>query len=202
MFCKWCGETVKEGEKRCPKCLRELPPLSECGGFYNLYKEQPKNEPLPQAVPASAPERAARPSARGKKHAAGADANLWRVVCAVLAILCLFNLLRLGGLNRRIKQLEAAALTQPAAVEKDASLEKRIAALEEELDSLGENTARLISGETMLESSTQELSDKITALEAAVEALSRQTTEAPDVAEVPETVEQTQDPADAQNPAG
>lgn len=207
MFCKWCGETVKEGEKRCPKCLRELPALSECGGFYNLYKQQPENEPLPRAVPVSNPKQEARPAAaiHEKKRPSKANANVWRIVCAVLAIVCLFNLLRLGSLNRRLRQLEAEALTQPAAVEKDASLEKRIAALEEELDTLGESTTRLITGETMLESGAQELSGRVATLEAAVTALSQWAAEAATedeaskTTEAPEVTEESGNPADAQN---
>lgn len=36
MFCKWCGKTIQTTDKKCPSCGRETPPMSDCGGFYNL----------------------------------------------------------------------------------------------------------------------------------------------------------------------
>lgn len=36
MFCKWCGKTIQITDKNCPSCGRETPPMSDCGGFYNL----------------------------------------------------------------------------------------------------------------------------------------------------------------------
>lgn len=36
MFCKWCGNTIQTTDKKCPSCGRETPPMSDCGGFYNL----------------------------------------------------------------------------------------------------------------------------------------------------------------------
>ena len=36
MFCKWCGKAIQATDANCPKCGRETPPLSDCGGFYNL----------------------------------------------------------------------------------------------------------------------------------------------------------------------
>lgn len=40
MFCKWCGNTIRPEEKSCPACGRETPPMSDCGGFYNLKFSQ------------------------------------------------------------------------------------------------------------------------------------------------------------------
>lgn len=36
MFCKWCGSGIQLTDKKCPACGRETPPMSDCGGFYNL----------------------------------------------------------------------------------------------------------------------------------------------------------------------
>lgn len=36
MFCKWCGKSIQLTDKKCPTCGRETPPMSDCGGFYNL----------------------------------------------------------------------------------------------------------------------------------------------------------------------
>lgn len=56
MFCKWCGNTIKTTDKKCSSCGRETPPLSDCGGFYDL-KRPWEGAPLPQdssAAPAFA----------------------------------------------------------------------------------------------------------------------------------------------------
>ena len=39
MICKWCGERIDSGAHVCSHCGKELPPLSECGGFYNIMPE-------------------------------------------------------------------------------------------------------------------------------------------------------------------
>ena len=36
MFCKWCGNSIQLTDKKCPACGRETPPMSDCGGLYNL----------------------------------------------------------------------------------------------------------------------------------------------------------------------
>ena len=48
MFCKWCGTTITTSEKCCPKCGRETPPMSDCGGLYNL--KQPVAVPVQREV--------------------------------------------------------------------------------------------------------------------------------------------------------
>lgn len=40
MFCKWCGNDLKLTDKACPACGRQTPPMSDCGGFYNLKHEK------------------------------------------------------------------------------------------------------------------------------------------------------------------
>lgn len=36
MFCKWCGTNIQATDRKCPSCGRETPPMSDCGGLYNL----------------------------------------------------------------------------------------------------------------------------------------------------------------------
>lgn len=36
MFCKWCGNTLFPTETKCKRCGKEIPALSDCGGFYDL----------------------------------------------------------------------------------------------------------------------------------------------------------------------
>lgn len=46
MFCKWCGEELRNPGEFCQKCGHEAPVLSDCGGFYNLVPEEaPKTKP-------------------------------------------------------------------------------------------------------------------------------------------------------------
>lgn len=49
MICKWCGEALPSSNNtKCPRCGKELPPLSDCGGFYNLM---PSAERYKETVP-------------------------------------------------------------------------------------------------------------------------------------------------------
>lgn len=52
MFCKWCGKTIQPTDRNCPACGRETPPLSDCGGLYNL-KYTPGTSATPTPPPAS-----------------------------------------------------------------------------------------------------------------------------------------------------
>ncbi len=90
MFCKWCGKRVEPGEERCPSCGRELPPLSECGGFFNLGFV------------------AGEQSGAGKRGSAYGEGpspeHPWKVACAVLGVVCvillgalIFSILGRGG---------------------------------------------------------------------------------------------------------
>lgn len=51
MICKWCGAKVREKDRTCPRCGQELPPLSECGGFYDLVPGARQGVTPPPAPP-------------------------------------------------------------------------------------------------------------------------------------------------------
>ena len=51
MFCKWCGGTVKPGDLKCSRCGRAPSAMSDCGGFYDLVKEQESAQPVVQQKP-------------------------------------------------------------------------------------------------------------------------------------------------------
>lgn len=40
MFCKWCGNTIHKTDSKCPTCGRNTPPMSDCGGLYDLKFSQ------------------------------------------------------------------------------------------------------------------------------------------------------------------
>lgn len=50
MFCKWCGNNLQPTDITCPSCGRETPPMSDCGGFYDL-KHCNRTAPIPAPEP-------------------------------------------------------------------------------------------------------------------------------------------------------
>jgi len=49
MFCKWCGGSLTPSDSKCKRCGKEVPALSDCGGFYDLV---PDAKQLPKTPPA------------------------------------------------------------------------------------------------------------------------------------------------------
>jgi len=39
MICKWCGGNLIPSDSKCKRCGREVPVLSDCGGFYDLVPD-------------------------------------------------------------------------------------------------------------------------------------------------------------------
>lgn len=52
MFCKWCGADVPNSAAKCARCGREVPAMSDCGGFYDLVPGAKRNA---TATPSSQP---------------------------------------------------------------------------------------------------------------------------------------------------
>lgn len=55
MFCKWCGGNIASSDTKCKRCGKEVPALSDCGGFYDLVpsaKKTSNTQPEPVAPPA------------------------------------------------------------------------------------------------------------------------------------------------------
>lgn len=53
MICKWCGASVRAADRVCSRCGREMLPLSDCGGFYDLVpleRETPPPEEAPRSM--------------------------------------------------------------------------------------------------------------------------------------------------------
>lgn len=59
MFCKWCGADLPNSAIKCTRCGKDVPAMSDCGGFYDLVPnakrrtaEGPVSTPVsPKAVP-------------------------------------------------------------------------------------------------------------------------------------------------------
>ena len=52
MFCKWCGADLPIAATKCARCGKEVPAMSDCGGFYDLVSD-PKKRPVVAPVPAA-----------------------------------------------------------------------------------------------------------------------------------------------------
>ena len=78
MFCKWCGGNIASSDTKCKRCGKEVPALSDCGGFYDLVPsaKKPSNaqpEPVAPPVKPASPPRKPEPvrevePARAKKN--------------------------------------------------------------------------------------------------------------------------------------
>ena len=42
MFCKWCGGNLTPSDTKCKRCGKDIPALSDCGGFYDLIPNERK----------------------------------------------------------------------------------------------------------------------------------------------------------------
>ncbi len=89
MICKWCGASLPGAQGKCRRCGKEQPPLSECGGFYNIARTPAPGAPA--GAPAPAPKRA------------GLNPVL-AVACLVLAALLLWQLATAAGLRADLKK--------------------------------------------------------------------------------------------------
>ena len=60
MFCKWCGGSLTSSDTKCKRCGKEIPALSDCGGFYDLVPNA-KNKSEVQPEPIMPQERLVNP---------------------------------------------------------------------------------------------------------------------------------------------
>ncbi len=85
MICKWCGSMIDVRQSACPVCGRDNPPLSDCGGIYNLTQDI-SDDPTPSETPTKRePDiqstRRVHPSAPSKGH------SHWLLVCGIVLLL-------------------------------------------------------------------------------------------------------------------
>lgn len=120
MICKWCGETLKAGAKTCKRCKREVPALSDCGGFYDLVPQAgavppPVPEAEPVAAPAPTPVRPVMP--RKKKNNLLPNVIFWLAIALALIFLIQTISLsgKLGDATAEISRLRSQLKSQEAA---------------------------------------------------------------------------------------
>ena len=128
MFCKWCGGKITSSDTKCGRCGREVPPLSDCGGFYDLVpgaKEGVKTSP---AAPAAEKQEKKVPVKTGAdRHEParkpGIDAKLKNQLvmgaAAALALILILLLAISGRVNRNYRDIQALkdSLTGASVVE-------------------------------------------------------------------------------------
>lgn len=126
MFCKWCGNGIQLTDKKCPNCGRETPPMSDCGGFYNLKhsndgptvptkeKVVVKEVPHCAAVEKMDAKYVKERKAAKKHHAITMSCFiviLLAIVCYALLILSVSN--QLGELKEQIDNIQIEIPTYP-----------------------------------------------------------------------------------------
>lgn len=138
MFCKWCGADLPDSASKCARCGKEIPALSDCGGFYDLApnaRRQTAEVPVstPAVVPVNAtPAKMNTPEkdmpAKGKKR--GKTRNGLRLSVMLVGFFVVIVLLL--GMNRKLGKVFDAA----------ANNEGQIITLHEELEQIKNSIAK------------------------------------------------------------
>lgn len=110
MFCKWCGGNLASSDTKCKRCGKEVPALSDCGGFYDLVpnaKEPVEVHPGP-VVPPERPTNPPRkpeppkevPPTRSKKAGKKSLLGLFTLTVVGFALVILLLIIILGKVNQ------------------------------------------------------------------------------------------------------
>jgi len=116
MFCKWCGGNLASSDTKCKRCGKEVPALSDCGGFYDLVpnaKKPVEDHPGPE-VP---PERPVNPfrkpeppievhPPKGKNHSKKPLLGLTILTVAGFSIVILLLVIALGKVNQYSSEVD------------------------------------------------------------------------------------------------
>ena len=114
MICKWCGANVAVTDAKCARCGRELPALSDCGGFYDLVPKAKRETLVIQAQKlqtAQHEERTNKPDqmpqgarARMKQDKTEKQLRiLWTTVCCGFVAMIILMTVLTTGLGKKIQ---------------------------------------------------------------------------------------------------
>lgn len=110
MFCKWCGNNLTSSDIKCKRCGREVPALSDCGGFYDLVpnaKKTADTNPGPVDYPEK-PERANRepeqPKYLERKSAKNNHKKSFLALAIVMAVGFAFVLVMLFAIHGKVNK--------------------------------------------------------------------------------------------------
>ena len=104
MFCKWCGADLPNGVTKCKRCQKEVPALSDCGGFYDLVPYAKSGAVMPayaSGYEKSTPEQ--RPNT--EPVIVEVQNDNWKKICFGLGLVCLtllITVLILLGMNGKL----------------------------------------------------------------------------------------------------
>lgn len=132
MFCKWCGEKIDPAERECAACGREIPPLSDCGGFYGLTENNAQRRSAPIDTNACPPKQEAKRTTKstGKRTKYRLASKALLVLVPLLLLALLINI-----------QINIAKLTKQG--------ERIVTALEDiKTEMVGEGTDEVDGGST------------------------------------------------------
>lgn len=142
MICKWCGTAVDPAARSCSNCGHEIPPLSDCGGFYNIVPQAtrqvaPPPEPLTQNPPVADRQRTeTNPSKRkGQRRKRNVLLPLLAFALVALGVFCL---LQFQSMHRK---LEALTVKNAEASQRIEALSKNSATQAAELAALQKASA-------------------------------------------------------------
>lgn len=129
MFCKWCGGTLTASDKKCKRCGREVPALSDCGGFYDVVPgaatmgnprpAQPQQPTPARAICPETPE-PVRSAPKPRKKRTGLTVLLLVVNILLLVIALILNV-RINKLNDQVEMLKEQLLPENVQTEPEAA---------------------------------------------------------------------------------
>ena len=117
MICKWCGANLTSTDNKCKRCGKDVPALSDCGGFYDLVPNARKategyTEPVvvpekPISPPQHSETPKGMPPARSKKSSKKSLLGLTVITILgfVLVVILLVNML--GKINQHTEAINA-----------------------------------------------------------------------------------------------
>lgn len=133
MFCKWCGGRLAPSDSKCKRCGREVPALSDCGGFYDLVPDakQPAGTPCPCELPL---DRGTKPEVKrrksGKSVAEKLSVFLFVGAVVVFAFFCVVTSQKINQCTEKISELEDEINRMAASDNAFEAIEARLEALE------------------------------------------------------------------------
>jgi len=110
MFYKWCGGNLASSDTKCKRCGKEVPALSDCGGFYDLVPNAKKpvevhpGPVVPPERPANPPRKPEPPKevppTRSKKAGKKSLLGLFALTVVGFALVILLLVIILGKVNQ------------------------------------------------------------------------------------------------------
>lgn len=97
MLCKWCGAKLPDFATKCKRCGKDIPAISDCGGFYDLVpdakKLAAKREPLQDAPKLEFPAPAAGGARPGERKSGNKRSSILPIIAIALCVVLIAVLL-------------------------------------------------------------------------------------------------------------